>query len=69
MSLPTVNFDTIELKEQFFNALPMGIAVLNPDFDVVYANETFEKMFGAWKKQKCFAVYKNRETVCSKCAA
>ena len=69
MPSQTFNFDTIKLKEQFLNAVPMGIALLNPDFDVVYANETFEKMFGAWKNQKCFFVYKKRESLCSECAA
>jgi len=45
----------------------MAIAVINPDFEVVFANKTFEKMFGKWGKRKCHSVYKNRDTMCSDC--
>mmetsp|Transcript_8025 Transcript_8025/g.4245 ORF Transcript_8025/g.4245 Transcript_8025/m.4245 type:complete len:366 (+) Transcript_8025:210-1307(+) len=74
MSAPNVEFD-IRIKEQLFNAIPMfdglpvGIVVLNREFDMVYANSGFEKMFGSWKNQKCFFIYKEREETCSDCEA
>lgn len=55
------------IKEQLFDAVPMGIAMIDPDFNVIHANRVFKEMFGAWKNQKCYSVYKDRETICPYC--
>jgi PAS domain S-box-containing protein len=55
------------IKEHLFDAVPMGIAVIDQAFNVVKANRAFEHMFGRWQGQKCFKVYKNRSTICPQC--
>ncbi len=55
------------LKKYLFNAVPMAIAVIDRQFDLVYANEAFERMFGAWQHQKCYQVYKSRNDMCVSC--
>jgi signal transduction histidine kinase len=50
-----------------FDAMPMGIAVIDRDFNIVSANKAFERMFGEWRHRKCFAVYKSRQTICQEC--
>ncbi|MBF0451688.1 MAG: PAS domain-containing protein [Candidatus Magnetomorum sp.] len=57
----------IWIKDQLFNAIPMGIAVIDKDYNLVMANGSFEKMFGAWKNRKCYSVYKSRDSVCPTC--
>jgi PAS domain S-box-containing protein len=55
------------IKNNLFHAVPMAIAVINQDFEVVFANRAFEKMFGTWKKRQCYTVYKNRDIMCADC--
>ncbi|MBW2367897.1 MAG: PAS domain-containing protein [Deltaproteobacteria bacterium] len=55
------------IKEKLFHAVPMGIAVIDPDFNVVYANEAFQNMFGDWHHRKCYDVYKDRDSICLTC--
>ena len=57
------------LKEQLFNAIPLGIAAIDHDFNIVHANPAFEKTFGTWRNRKCFDVYKNRDSVCPSCTS
>ena len=66
MKKPDANLK-IWLKEQLFEAVPMGIAVIDKDFNLVFANKAFERMFGKWQNRKCYDVYKNRDSVCSNC--
>ena len=55
------------IKENLFNVAPMAIAVIDKEFNLVYANTAFEQMFGAWKNRKCFSVYKSRDSMCLDC--
>ncbi len=55
------------IRYNLFDVVPIAIAVINPDFDIVYANKTFEQMFGAWQSRKCFNVYKGRDSFCHDC--
>ena len=55
------------IKEDLFRIVPMAIAVIDKSFDVVFANRAFEDMFGAWQGQKCYAVYKKRDSLCPDC--
>ncbi|MFC1886137.1 PAS domain S-box protein [Thermodesulfobacteriota bacterium] len=55
------------LKERLFNEIPMAIAVIDPAYNLVYANRSFERIFGEWKNRKCFSVYKSRDVICPYC--
>ena len=55
------------IKEQLFDAVPMGIAVIDREFNLVRANRAFEQMFGRWQGQKCYKVYKSRDDMCPQC--
>ncbi len=55
------------IKEKLFDAVPMGIAVIDHDFNLVRANRAFEQMFGQWQGRKCYRVYKSREDMCPQC--
>ena len=50
-----------------FATIPLGIAVIDPDYNLVYANKTFERLFGTWKNRKCYNVYKSKNEMCSYC--
>ena len=66
MSLSLENLN-VWIKEKLFDAVPMGIAVIDRDFNLVLANRAFEQMFGRWSGRKCYRVYKNRQEVCPQC--
>jgi PAS domain S-box-containing protein len=55
------------VKKNLFNVVPMAIAAINKEFEIVYANRAFENIFGKWKNKKCFAVYKSRDSMCLAC--
>ncbi len=55
------------INPQLFAAIPLGIAVIDSDYNLVYANKAFEELFGAWKNRKCFSVYKSNDDMCSYC--
>ncbi len=55
------------LQDHLFNAVPMAIAVIDRQFDLIYANDAFERMFGPWQGRKCYQVYKGREARCVQC--
>ncbi len=55
------------IKEKLFDAVPMGIAVIDRDFNLVRANRAFENMFGKWQGRKCYRVYKSRDNICPQC--
>ena len=55
------------INTQLFDAIPLGIAVIDRKYNLVYANDTFEQMFGPWKNRKCYTVYKNKNGMCAYC--
>ncbi|MBW2218480.1 MAG: PAS domain-containing protein [Deltaproteobacteria bacterium] len=55
------------IQKNLFDVVPTAIAVINLEFDLVYANKAFEEMFGPWQEKKCYSVYKNRDSVCVDC--
>jgi PAS domain S-box-containing protein len=55
------------LHDHLFNIVPMAIAVIDRQFDVVYANDAFERLFGSWQGKKCYHIYKNQDSKCSQC--
>jgi len=57
------------VRTEVFDQAPVRIAVINRDFKIVEANRAFAETFGAWQDRSCFAVYKDREEHCERCAA
>jgi len=55
------------INKRLFDTIPLGIAAIDPDYNLVYANKAFEQLFGSWENRKCYHVYKNREGMCSYC--
>ncbi len=55
------------INTQLFDAIPLGIAVIDTEYNLVYANDTFEQMFGPWKNRKCYRVYKSKDGMCAYC--
>ena len=52
------------IQKKLFHAVPMGIAVIDTNFNVVNANRAFQDMFGEWHNRKCYDVYKDRDSIC-----
>ena len=48
MSTPSLDVDAW-IRDRLFDAVPVAIAVIDRNYDVVRANRTFERTFGAWK--------------------
>ncbi len=48
-------------------SIPLGIAVIDPDYNLVFANRAFEQLFGPWKNRKCYEAYKNKDEMCGYC--
>ncbi len=57
------------IKNELFDSVPVGIVAIDRAFNIVYANETFEKGFGPWQGRKCYSVYRNRYSICPQCSA
>jgi PAS domain S-box-containing protein len=55
------------LQDHLFDAVPMAIAVIDRRFDLIHANEAFERMFGPWQGRKCYQVYKGQDAKCPQC--
>ncbi len=50
-----------------FDSVPMAIAVIGEDYEILKANKKFEEMFGPWRGRKCYQVYKKRDKICGVC--
>lgn len=57
------------LRERLFDVVPSAIAVIDRDFSVIHANQTFEERFGEWRGRYCFEVYKGFKRRCGRCRA
>jgi PAS domain S-box-containing protein len=55
------------IEKHMFHIIPMSAAVIDRDFNLIQANKAFEEMFGKWENQKCYKVYKNRDSLCHSC--
>ena len=56
------------LNDHLFDAVPMSTAVIDREFNLVYANPAFTQMFGNWQGGTCYAVKKRRGSVCPRCS-
>lgn len=66
MIAPASNLDDW-IRERLFASVPVGIAIIDDTYSVVYANPAFERMFGPWQDRKCYEVYKDRKSICPRC--
>ncbi len=55
------------LFDQFFQQLPFNVAIIDRDYNIVQANNSFREYFGEWEGKKCYAVYKKQDHPCSRC--
>jgi PAS domain S-box-containing protein len=55
------------VNTRLFDVIPLGVAVIDRKYDLVYANDTFEQLFGSWKNRKCYSVYKGKDSMCAYC--
>ncbi len=55
------------IKENLFDMIPMTIAVIDNNFNIVHANNLFKETFGQWENKKCHEVYKKRDSLCDDC--
>lgn len=57
------------IRGQLFDAVPMAVAVIDQQMNVVHANEAFSRLFGPWEGRRCYDVYKDRSSPCKHCGA
>ncbi len=57
------------IENEFFHAVPVFIAALDRELNIIYANKAFEDKFGGWQGKKCFDVYKKKEDFCEDCSS
>ncbi len=57
------------IEKELFHAVPVFIAALDRQLNIVYANDAFKGKFGSWENKKCFDVYKDRDTICEDCTS
>jgi len=50
-----------------FDAIPMSIAVIDKQRNIVDGNNMLQECFGSWNGQKCYNLYFSRSTPCSHC--
>jgi hypothetical protein len=64
-------YDEKERLELIISALNTGLALINPDMTLVWANDIIRKLFpdANLYGKKCFAVAENRTTPCEGCQA
>jgi len=64
-------YDEKEQLELIISALNTGLALINPDMTLVWANDIIRKLFpdANLSGKKCFAVAENRTTPCEGCQA
>ncbi|MCP4566181.1 MAG: PAS domain-containing protein [FCB group bacterium] len=55
------------MYKTLFNEVPFNIAVIDRDFNIIEANNSFERHFGQWRGKKCYAVYKKLHRPCDDC--
>jgi len=52
---------------QLIDNIPLGIAIIDPEYNLVFANKSFEQLFGAWENRKCYNAYKRKYEMCDYC--
>jgi PAS domain S-box-containing protein len=52
---------------QYFDALPCYVTIVDRNFKIIRANNSFKKDFGEYEGRHCFQVYKQRSEKCEVC--
>jgi len=55
------------ISQALFQEVPFSIAVIDRDYNIVEANQSFEVRFGDWRGKKCYEVYKKLSQPCEEC--
>ena len=55
------------MYKNIFQLIPYNIAIIDRDFNVVFANDNFTEYFGNWRGKKCYQVYKKLDRPCDNC--
>lgn len=55
------------ISQALFEEVPFNVAVIDRDFNIVQANQSFESRFGDWRGKKCYEVYKKLHQPCDEC--
>ncbi|MBU3917559.1 PAS domain S-box protein [bacterium] len=55
------------IGKNLFDAMPMSVAVIDSEHNLVVVNKQFEKKFGDWRNRKCYEVYNNFNSKCPHC--
>ncbi len=50
-----------------FETMEDGVAIINRDYEVDYANPALEREFGQWKGRRCFDYLHDRQEPCPRC--
>jgi signal transduction histidine kinase len=56
------------IRTELWDQVPVSIAVINRNFEIVEANRSFVDTYGSWKGRPCYSVYKGRKDRCEDCA-
>ena len=56
-------------RARFFDEIPSGVVVMDPELSVVDHNRAFENIFGDCRGKLCYEATKDRDTICPTCPA
>ncbi len=57
------------VRTELWDQVPVSISVINREYRIIEANQTFAQTYGQWRNRPCYAVYKDRTARCQECAA
>jgi len=55
------------VQKALFEEVPFCVAVIDRDYNIVEANDRFERQFGHWHGKKCYNAYKKLHKPCDEC--
>lgn len=57
------------IHQELFRQIPFNAAVIDREFNIVEANQSFNGYFGPWRGKKCYEAYKKANRPCAHCNA
>jgi len=57
------------VRTELWDRVPVSISVIDRNFRIMEANNTFKQTYGEWKGHLCYEIYKGRSEPCEKCTA
>jgi len=57
------------IRTELWDHVPLSISVIDRSYNIVEANAAFTAKYGPWHDRPCYAVYKDRDEPCERCAA